>query len=301
MRLFYEVQRHYEPVAEQAARAAKIVRNSLPYDREFPITHSLCARRGCLSAEGARELHASLEREANASVTVPKVVWQACWNRCNSSAIPRYVEKNWAEYAPDFNRTVSDLADMGRLVRRYYEAPVVALFATLAARHMVHTSDIWRLAALYLFGGVYFDVEVRLVRPLREVVNVSRAWSSIGGGYTINNAYLATPPGNPLFAQLLERAAEQGYEPVAREYIHYCREIYHVAKRSVCGAECAGNDTLQPGLYPAWPLDLELVGVRCHTEDKECRRMKRGRCCSAFNSDGEKLFDQRWPGFSKSF
>ena len=57
----------------------------------------------------------------------------------------------------------------------------------------------------------------------------------------------------------------------------------------------------QPGLYPAWPLDLQLVGVRCHTEDKECRRMKRGRCCSAFNSDGEKLFDQRWPGFSKSF
>ena len=101
--------------------------------------------------------------------------------------------------------------------------------------------------------------------------------------------------------QLLERAAEHGYQPVAREYIHYCREIYHVAKRSVCGAECAGNDTLQPGLYPAWPLDLQLVGVRCHTEDKECRRMKRGRCCSAFNSDGEKLFDQRWPGFSKSF
>ena len=70
MRLFYEVQRRYEPVAEPP----KIARNSLPYDREFPITHSLCARRGCLSAEGARELHASLEREANASVTVPKVV-----------------------------------------------------------------------------------------------------------------------------------------------------------------------------------------------------------------------------------
>ena len=152
-----------------------------------------------------------------------------------------------------------------------------------------------------MFGGVYFDVEVRLVRPLREVITRERAWSSIGGGITINNAFLATPPGNPLFAQLLERAAEQGYEPVAREYIHYCREIYHVAKRSVCGAECAGNDTLQPGLYPAWPLDLQLVGVRCHTEDKECRRMKRGWCCSAFNSDGEKLFDQRWPGFSKSF
>ena len=293
MRLFYEV----EPVAEPPA--TKIARNSLPYDTEFPITHSLCARRGCLSAEGARALHASLEREANASVTVPKVVWQACWNRCNSSAIPRYVEKNWAEHGSDFTRTVSDLADMSRLVRRYYESPVVSLFDRLAARLMVHTSDIWRLAALYLFGGVYFDVEVRLVRPLREVITRERAWSSIGGGYTINNAYLATPPGNPLFAQLLERAAEQGYEPVAREYIHYCREIYHVAKRSVCGAEC--NDTLQPGLYPAWPLDLQLVGVRCHTEDKECRRMKRGRCCSAFNSDGEKLFDQRWPGFSKSF
>ena len=296
MRLFYEVQRRHEP-----AEPPKIARNSLPYDREFPITHSLCARRGCLSAEGARALHASLEREANASVTVPKVVWQACWNRCNSSAIPRYVEKNWLEYGSDFTRTVSDLADMSRLVRRYYESPVVSLFDRLAARLMVHTSDVWRLAALYLFGGVYFDVEVRLVRPLREVVNKERAWSSIGGGITINNAYLATPPGNPLFAQLLERAAEQGYEPVAREYIHYCREIYHVAKRSVCGAECAANDTLQPGLYPAWPLDLELVGVRCHTEDKECRRMKRGRCCSAFNSDGEKLFDQRWPGFSKSF
>ena len=296
MRLFYEVQRRHEPVAEPP----KFARNSLPYDREFPITHSLCARRGCLSAEGARALHASLEREANASVTVPKVVWQACWNRCNSSAIPRYVEKNWAEYAPDFARSVSSLARMSRLVRRYYEAPVVALFDRLAARLMVHTSDVWRLAALYLFGGVYFDVEVRLVRPLREVIRFDRAWSSIGGGITINNAFLATPPGNPLFAQLLERAAEQGYEPVAREYIHYCREIYHVAKRSVCG-ECAGNDTLQPGLYPAWPLDLQLVGVRCHTEDKECRRMKRGRCCSAFNSDGEKLFDQRWPGFSKSF
>ena len=137
MRLFYEVQRRYEP-----AEPPKIARNSLPYDREFPITHSKCARRGCLSAEGARALHASLEREAAASVTVPKVVWQACWNRCNKSAIPWYVERNWVRYAHDYSRTVSDLADMGRLVRRYYEAPVVALFATLAARHMVHTSDV---------------------------------------------------------------------------------------------------------------------------------------------------------------
>ena len=149
MRLFYEVQRRHEPVAEPpAAQATKIARSPLPYDREFPSTHSLCARRGCLSAEGARALHASLEREANASVTVPKVVWQACWNRCNSSAIPRYVEKNWLEYGSDFTRTVSDLADMSRLVRRYYESPVVSLFDRLAARLMVHTSDIWRLAAL---------------------------------------------------------------------------------------------------------------------------------------------------------
>ena len=85
MRLFYEVQRHYEPPVA-GKPATKIVRNSLPYDTEFPSTHSKCARRGCLSAEGARALHASLEREANASVTVPKVVWQACWNRCNNSA-----------------------------------------------------------------------------------------------------------------------------------------------------------------------------------------------------------------------
>ena len=109
MRLFYEVQRRHDgPAAEQlAAQATKFARNSLPYDREFPITHSLCARRGCLSAEGARALHASLEREANASVTVPKVVWQACWNRCNKSAIPWYVERNWIRYAHDFTRTVS--------------------------------------------------------------------------------------------------------------------------------------------------------------------------------------------------
>ena len=122
---------------------------------------------------------------------------------------------------------------MSSLVRRYYEAPVVALFDA-AARLMVHTSDVWRLAALYLFGGVYFDVEVR-PRPLREVIRFPQGVEQHRRRHHDQQRFFATPPGNPL-AQLLERAAEQGYEPVAREYIHYCREIYHVASARSAGS-----------------------------------------------------------------
>ena len=65
MRLFYEVQRRYEPVAKPPA--TKIVRNSLPYDTEFS-DHALAVRTARLPqrrrSEGApRVARARSERE----------------------------------------------------------------------------------------------------------------------------------------------------------------------------------------------------------------------------------------------
>ena len=63
--------------------------------------------------------------------------------------------------------------------------------------HGAHKADLFRYAVLYVHGGVYMDIKIKLVRPLEEVVDLSRnaiyTTLSIFPG-TLFQALIATPP-----------------------------------------------------------------------------------------------------------
>ena len=66
-------------------------------------------------------------------------------------------------------------------------------------------ADLLRYAVLYIYGGIYLDVDTILIRPLDEVFPLTHLAYTSNSKKPVNifQAILAAPPRNPLLLELL--------------------------------------------------------------------------------------------------
>lgn len=69
-----------------------------------------------------------------------------------------------------------------------------------------YQADVMRLKILYEQGGMYFDTDCILMKPVSEFLLSDAV--VCGEGVWINNATLFTPKGNPFFAKWISRLAD---------------------------------------------------------------------------------------------
>lgn len=101
-------------------------------------------------------------------MSVPKII-HYCW--FGGEPLPKLAQKcieNWKKYCPDYeiicwNEDNFDFSS-NRYAKEAYDA-----------KKWAFVSDYVRLKALYDNGGVYFDTDVELIKPIDELVD--------GGGY----------------------------------------------------------------------------------------------------------------------
>lgn len=68
-----------------------------------------------------------------------------------------------------------------------------------------HKADFFRYAYLYLHGGMYIDVNTRLIRPLDQVIQDRSACYIVEKiqGRSMHNGFVYTPPNNPFMHMML--------------------------------------------------------------------------------------------------
>lgn len=134
---------------------------------------------------------------------IPRIVWQT--NFTDKRTLPLWLNHrhNRRLSRPFEYRHLGD-AEMDAYMREKASPRVRDAFFRLqdgAAR-----ADLWRVQALYSEGGAYLDVDATLVRPLERILQ-GRDALYLMNHEEYTNFFMATVPGNPVYAEFLDEIA----------------------------------------------------------------------------------------------
>ena len=153
-------------------------------------------------------------------------ILHGCWFGGELTPLARRCLASWRHFAPDYE------------IRLHHEIPDCAFARAAAAkRKWAMVSDCARMQALYDEGGIYFDLDVELLRPLEltgewvagERTATGREWMNPGSG-------LALERHSPIAKHMLEAYAALEFDP-HREMMEWINARL---------AECAGGLKVLP-------------------------------------------------------
>ena len=138
--------------------------------------------------------------------SIPKII-HYCW--FGGNPLPDLAKKciaSWRKYLPDY-----EIKEWNENNFDVYQAPYIAEAYKL--KKFAHVSDYARFWILYHFGGIYFDTDVEVIRPLDDII----ARGSFLGfecqeGTPFDNPNgnlnpglgVAVPPNHPFFGIMLD-------------------------------------------------------------------------------------------------
>ncbi|WP_428788649.1 glycosyltransferase family 32 protein [Vibrio profundum] len=133
---------------------------------------------------------------------IPKVIWQT--NYSNKSTLPVYVNYLFNRLMSlDYEYRYVSTEERDVYLRNNAPKEVYASYKKLTDG--AAQADLWRVATLYMQGGIYMDIDATLVRKLNDILGMDDAlYISYKNGTELTNYFLATKPKNPDYKRLLE-------------------------------------------------------------------------------------------------
>ena len=136
---------------------------------------------------------------------IPKIV-HYCWfgGKEKSKNVQKCID-SWRVFLPDYsliewNETNCCIDDIP-YVRQAYDNNKYAF-----------VSDYFRLKALFELGGIYFDTDYEIVKPIDDILNEGS--NLITGMESINNvltAFIASEPGNLIIKELMDSYLDRSF------------------------------------------------------------------------------------------
>ena len=153
----------------------------------------------------------------------PKIVYFTYHNLRN---IPNYVQNNIKKYCRGFDIRVYSDKDCKDFLSIYYGNKSIRVFENLKG---VHKSDFWRYCILYVYGGYYFDIKVKIKIPVDKVFDGKKknTWYAALGRdeCTIYNRKIATPPQNPIIKKVIDYIYMNNPPHRYHEYTKYMYDL----------------------------------------------------------------------------
>jgi mannosyltransferase OCH1-like enzyme len=133
---------------------------------------------------------------------IPKILWQT--NYTNQVTLP--VKATWLcnrLLSKDFEYLFHTTEMREAFVESHFPGEVSSLYKRLTIG--ASQADLWRLLALYKYGGVYLDIDAHLVWPLNRIISGEKPEVFLrykNGSAT--NYFIASFPGNPTIKALID-------------------------------------------------------------------------------------------------
>jgi tetratricopeptide (TPR) repeat protein len=151
--------------------------------------------------------------DRSSSTSIPKVIIQYWDDPEPPEDVTRLME-TWRSLNPEYVHQRFNDADAQAFLSQHYEPSVLRAYRR--AENPAEKADLFRLAYLYVLGGVYVDADDRCLAPIGSVLppHVSLAVYqedyALGGLAvgTLGNNFLAAAPHNAVIGRALELATE---------------------------------------------------------------------------------------------
>ena len=235
--------------------------------------------------------------------TIPKILFQTYHDK---RKIPDYIFKNINLYASDYKYCLLDDKDAINFLKKYFSINVVNAFINIPTGP--HKADLLRYCLLYVYGGIYLDIKILLIKPLNTIFTNNYFYTCKGGIYnknTIHNAIMASVPRNPIFLKLILYIINFKYELLNYNkifYLVFCRHLYITILNDLNNSNKI-QDTINYGINYGLDNTYFIFKDDCVTSldntKYTCSKLdKYGNCCNIINeSTNEILFIGRDPAY----
>lgn len=138
---------------------------------------------------------------------IPKIIWQT-YKTPQPPAISTDCIKSWLIKNPEFAWYYFDDTKCDQFIKDHFSQEFYEMYCALPLGIM--RSDIWRIAIVYVYGGIYADLDTECIVPAKEwindeddlIVGIETHWG------TLANYVFAAAPKHPAVLAALEFAVE---------------------------------------------------------------------------------------------
>ncbi len=138
------------------------------------------------------------------TVKIPKIIMQT-WKTRKIPAKWRSSVRSIKRYMPDWDHVVMTDKDNRAFVQKYFPdfLPYYDNFP-----HNIQRADAIRPCWLYIYGGIYMDLDIEILRPLDPLFTKSVGIYLVNSGsYSthVTNSFMASQPRNPIWLEYIEQ------------------------------------------------------------------------------------------------
>lgn len=146
----------------------------------------------------------SLKQET--SQKIPKLIWQTAKSKPHPNS--HDLIKSFIDLNPDYEWLFMDDSRCEQFIRDHFNQEFYDMYKSLPFGVM--RADVWRVAVVYVYGGVYVDTDCRCIKPINEWLKPED--SLIVGEEMDNgdlfNCMFASIPKHPALLSVLNRFVE---------------------------------------------------------------------------------------------
>jgi mannosyltransferase OCH1-like enzyme len=95
-------------------------------------------------------------------ISIPKII-HLCYK---TKDIPDFIIKNWTKLNPDYKVIIYDNNDCIEFLLKYFGQKHVDIFNHIKDGPI--KADFWRVCILYIYGGIYCDIDVEPLVPIKS-------------------------------------------------------------------------------------------------------------------------------------
>jgi hypothetical protein len=133
-------------------------------------------------------------------LVIPKKIY-LCYKTKN---IPSYIIDNWKKLNNDYEIQIYDNNDCIDFLKNNYTDEFVDIFNFIKDGPI--KADFWRVCILYLYGGVYSDIDVKLIVPIKSFLEKDVSYLTCTS-FNVNSSnphFIVTCPKHPLLFLCIE-------------------------------------------------------------------------------------------------
>ena len=205
---------------------------------------------------------------------IPKTIIQTYIKK---DRVPKKVFDNIKKFAPDYQYTFFDDDECLNFIINNYDKFVVDCYNNLSNK--AHKSDLFRYCYLYKHGGIYLDIKIELIKPIKDIFIDNKCLYTVLSivNNTLFQGLIATPPKNKIFLDLINFIKTKK-EPF--EYHTFTKDFYNKIY----------NDTKKPlkeELNIGKNMNYYLFKEKCTSNKEDCYDGldNKGLCCFLYDKN----------------
>ena len=157
-------------------------------------------------------------------IKIPRNIFQT-WKTKNFSHNLKNLTDTWINHNPNYAYFLFDDNDCELFIKKHFEKKVYDAYRRIIPG--AFKCDLWRYCVLYIYGGVYVDIDTICLNPIDMVLNEDIEFMTpidLNNGYytgkhNLFNTFIASIPKHPILLECIHRVVhniENGIIPVSK-------------------------------------------------------------------------------------